>query len=436
MGRNVTRYDEALPKFVGLVQDLLGSEALDRHSFLRDASGRLTLVLDGQADEALLSQLRERARDLTPWVTPDSLVVDSGDIFLEEPEAGHLERVITTEGHAVFIHVLENRIVGQDWLHGPADQIPDAPPIVVFASHKGGVGRSTALAVAAVALSRQGLDVLAIDMDLEAPGLGSMLLKDLPRFGSLDYFVEASNSSVDDDFLEEMIAPSSYSTGRGLIHIVPAVGSEGNANPHNVLGKIARAYLGKVEPDGTTASFLDQTRELVVRLCNRFNYDVVLIDARGGLNETSAAAILGLGANILLFGVDTPQTFSGYRYLLSHLDRFRPSSSGDTDWRFRLRMVHAKALPEPASHSRFRDHAFELFSETLYDVEDGIEEDSFNFDYEDAVAPHFALVILNDANYAQFDPLASSNLVETHMYERTFGDFVEQLQYWLGLEGS
>jgi len=43
--------------------------------------------------------------------------------------------------------------------------------IVTFYSYKGGVGRSMALANIAVLLARQDLKVLAVDWDLEAPGL-------------------------------------------------------------------------------------------------------------------------------------------------------------------------------------------------------------------------------------------------------------------------
>ena len=43
--------------------------------------------------------------------------------------------------------------------------------IYTFYSYKGGVGRSKALAEVAHCLARRGLRVLAIDFDLEAPGL-------------------------------------------------------------------------------------------------------------------------------------------------------------------------------------------------------------------------------------------------------------------------
>ena len=53
---------------------------------------------------------------------------------------------------------------------------PDAPArapgtVYTFYSYKGGVGRSMAMAGVAYLLARRGLKVLAIDFDLEAPGL-------------------------------------------------------------------------------------------------------------------------------------------------------------------------------------------------------------------------------------------------------------------------
>jgi cellulose biosynthesis protein BcsQ len=69
--------------------------------------------------------------------------------------------------------------------HGQSDQLelhlpsqtftPLSPPVVAtFYSLRGGVGRSTALSHTARILAEQGLRVLCIDMDLEAPGLTSL----------------------------------------------------------------------------------------------------------------------------------------------------------------------------------------------------------------------------------------------------------------------
>jgi MinD-like ATPase involved in chromosome partitioning or flagellar assembly len=331
-----------------------------------------------------------------------------------------------------FVRVVERRVVGQDWLRPPAEPISGDPPIVVFASHKGGVGRSTALAVTAAALSGAGYNILVVDLDLEAPGLGSMLLRETPPFGTLDYFIESGLADVDEAFLDSLIGTSSLAQN-GVVHVVPAVGAQSEANPQNVLGKIARAYLERIDESGKTVSFLDRTRSLVTRLCRRMRYDAVLIDARAGLNEATAAAVLGLGAEILLFGMNTPQTFAGYRFLLAHLERFRPVMSGEDDWRYRLRMVHAKAHADPKAQLDFRTKAFDIFSDTLYDVEEGIEEDAFNFDYENVTGPHYAWPVLDDVNYSEFNPIRRGDQFAQHLYDRTFGPFIKALSAKIGL---
>jgi hypothetical protein len=97
-------------------------------------------------------------------------------------------------------------------------------------------------------------------------------------------------------------------------------------------------------------------------------------------------------------------------------------------------MVQAKAQADPKTQARFRTRAFEMFSDTLYDAEEGIEEEAFNFDYDDATAPHYAWPILNDANYAEFDPLAQGDQFASHMYNTTFGPFIEALRDMIGLK--
>src|SRR5215216_7662167 len=69
--------------------------------------------------------------------------------------------------------------------------------IITFYSYKGGVGRTMALANIAVLLARQGLRVLAVDWDLEAPGLdryftGELLPRPSPNGGLLELIGDAT----------------------------------------------------------------------------------------------------------------------------------------------------------------------------------------------------------------------------------------------------
>ena len=362
-----TRFDDALPRFAIVASAILGEDAPLENFFLRDAGGRLTFVYTSKIDQSQKDALILAAKIVRPYVGEgDQAIASPTELFDEallDPNAGVFEYVKHPEFEG-FVRVVERRIVGQDWLTSPRDPIADVPPIVVFGSHKGGVGRSTALAVAANALAQNDYNVLVLDFDLEAPGLGSTLLpkEHNSKFGTLDYFVESIFSEVDDEFVDQMVAVSPLTNGRGRVHVCPAIGSVGEANPQNVLGKIARAYLESSDEHGAPVGFLDKTRTLVSRLAQKNRYDAIFVDFRAGLNEATAAAFLGLGADVLLFGVNTPQTFNGYRYLLSYLERFRPTESSENDWRYRLRMVHAKASPDPAKQGSFRTQAFEMFA--------------------------------------------------------------------------
>ncbi|WP_334486965.1 ParA family protein [Bradyrhizobium algeriense] len=436
-----TTYDDALPKFAAIVARVLGDKAPIENFFLRDSSGRLTFVHTEHLDRTDRNKIVREARELEPYVERGSASVASiselFDVGNADTEPGLFE-YIQHPVYEGFARVVERRIVGQDWLERPRNSIPGTPPIVVFGSHKGGVGRSTALAVAANSLAQNNYNVLVLDMDLEAPGLAGSLLPqgDNAKFGSLDYFVESVLAPVDDSFLEQMVAVSGLTKGRGRVHVCPAVGSIGETNAQNVLGKIARAYLESEDERGNSLSFLEKTRSLVARLTQANRYDAVFVDARAGLNEATAAAFLGLGADVLLFGVNTPQTFTGYRYFLSYLQRFRPESSGEDDWRFRLRMVHAKASPDPKNQQNFRTQSFELFADSIYDEEEGVDEASFNFDYDDATGPHYAWPILYDSNYSEFNPIAQPEQFSRSMYERTFGPFIDALMDRLNLSRS
>ena len=88
------------------------------------------------------------------------------------------------------LRLLDRQIVGQDWLRPSQSQ--SKIPRLVFFGIKGGVGRSTALAMLAYDLARVGKRVLLIDFDLESPGLSGLLLPPdrLADFGMVDWFIE------------------------------------------------------------------------------------------------------------------------------------------------------------------------------------------------------------------------------------------------------
>ena len=67
------------------------------------------------------------------------------------------------------------------------------PRTVTFYSFKGGVGRTTALTHVAWILAMRGRKVVAVDLDLEAPGLSTAFnLQTQPKYGIVDFFYVSS----------------------------------------------------------------------------------------------------------------------------------------------------------------------------------------------------------------------------------------------------
>src|SRR5262249_42871601 len=153
------------------------------------------------ASKRLKEAEAELNRDLRAYARPDRVISDieasGASAHLREAEAW--PRISVGD---YSVRIIDRRIVGADWLRSPAPS-PTQVPRISFSSVKGGVGRSTALSVVAAHLSRRGRRVLAVDFDLEAPGIGTMLLNEdqLPLYGSLDYLVENGLSGIDRNFM-------------------------------------------------------------------------------------------------------------------------------------------------------------------------------------------------------------------------------------------
>lgn len=423
-------FDDALPTMTRLILEFFGANQLAKGLVLRDAAGALTFVLRDIISESKRNEFDEQAKAQLaayaelPSATPEELFDES----LTNNTAAVWERVSISETATVEVRLVDRQIIGQDWTRPNFCPISTLP-LLTFFSCKGGVGRSTALAIAAADFSARGKNVLIIDSDLEAPGLGSILIgrEDLPAYGLLDYLIENRMSGVSDEFLERYIAPSPLTAGRGLVEIMPALGKSGKHYPSHTIPKLGRAYLNQSSETGESISYLQQMRYLIERLEARKRSDVIFVDARAGLSESTAPAVIGLGGEVLLFGVDTPQTMECYRYLLSHLAKFVPEDDGAHDWRMKLRMVHAKAGRGEDAWRPYREQIYEIFAEYLYEEEGVPSLSVFNFDIDDPEAPHFPWPIPLDPEFAEFDPTRRRSTLQRDFYDRTFGSFADRL---------
>lgn len=444
-------FDDALPILVEILKDWGGRSFVEEGTVLRDATGRLSFfsttrpssppstVADAVAEakhkesqldtlgQLIVDRLGDYARRDRPVVYPSE---DGASSLLTSPE-----RIPIRVGEQ-FCYLIDRRIVGSGWLVEPVANVVSDPPRVVFASLKGGVGRSTALAVVAADLARRGRNVLVIDLDLEAPGLGHLLLENgrLPDYGVIDFLVEDGVGGIGNDLLRRFIGTSQLTLASGgVVDVMPAIGGRSEAAPENILAKLSRAMIEDVTDQGTV-SVGQQVSSMIDRIVALGSYDAVLIDSRAGLAELAAPAVVGLGATVLLFGTAQTQTIEGYKALFAALQLLaqRDAAQGrSAEWRLALRPVYAKAGLNAAAADRFRDELYELYSEYLYDAEldeeAAIQVAPLRFTQQDGAAPHTPLIIPFNPSFVDFDPSHQPTQLTTAFYEQSFRPFLDAI---------
>ncbi|HRD91907.1 MAG TPA: AAA family ATPase [Candidatus Accumulibacter phosphatis] len=304
------------------------------------------------------------------------------------------------------VRLLDRQIIGQDWLHTMHERAPSAPPRVVFYGLKGGVGRSTALAMLSYSFARAGKKVLLLDFDLESPGLSGLLLPvdRVAGFGLVDWFIE-DGVQHGDSVLDDLVADSPLAENTtGRIRVAAAMGQGELA----YLAKLARVYAELPTPTGPER-FAQRMQRLVQALEVRERPDIVLIDSRAGLHDLAAISIATLADLALLFATDNEQNWQGYRQLFAHWQQ-RPAVLRGV--RERLWMVRAM-FPETDQKEHFDsflERSHDLFSENLYDEIDPAQaepENAFAYALDSEAAPHFPLIVRWSARFMEFDPMAS-----------------------------
>lgn len=415
---------------------------------VRDVYGRLRFALDGRAEDypaQAMSALQEAQRSLGVFASSGEVLTHESFSFPERVFADpdwHLTLVPLgcdedgVDQGEVSVLLLDRQITGQDWLRPQAPVNPAVPADtpaatrahrLVFYGLKGGVGRSTALCMTAWSLARQGRRVLLVDLDLESPGLSGLVLPTdrVAEFGVVDWLIEDAVGQGA-DVLPRMVAasPLGDSTLEG-IRVAAAIGQ----GETDYLAKLARAYADVPGPAGPQR-LGQRLRRLIEALEVQERPDVVLIDSRAGLHDLAAVAITSLADTALLFASDGAQSWAGYRQLFAHWQQ-RPDVARRVRERLAIVRVLTPKTGREAGVRQFRQRAYQLFTDTLYDAipagwQSEEDEDLFHPGEADESAPHAPIIIDWDEQFMEFDPMLrpEDGGVAPARIEATFGALI------------
>jgi len=196
---------------------------------------------------------------------------------------------------------------------------------ISFYSYKGGSGRTLVVANMARYLARFGQKVVAIDFDLEAPGLHYKFSLDrvenpIPAVrGLVDYIhaflVEGKN--LDSLKIGDYVVPVPSSSGsKSIIHLIPAGGAPSEDYWHKLSRIDWQRFLY-----GEGARGVPFFLELKEKILEELSPDFLLIDARTGVTEIGGVATSLLPEKVVCLVLSTPENLEGARTVLRSLGR-------------------------------------------------------------------------------------------------------------------
>lgn len=220
------------------------------------------------------------------------------------------------------------------------------PKVVAFYGFKGGAGRTTTLGYVAALLAQRGLHVVAIDLDLEAPGLSSIFghEQDSAPKGSMHLLVQAARLPESDE-----LNVASY-----LLPVSGSIGKDGGKVEYLPAGKLDDTYLAQLEELGVgiwhayEPERANPLARLLAELGRTAQPDLILLDCRTGFSALSATALFHASDAIVTVLPLSDQVWGGLEILLRGLGKARAVRSGEP----RLLLVPSLILPGKEGDAR------------------------------------------------------------------------------------
>ena len=191
---------------------------------------------------------------------------------------------------------------------------------ITFYSYKGGVGRTLAVANVAYYLAQLGQKVVAIDFDLEAPGLHYKLPLGVAgkleaKEGLVDYVTSVLLNDGDPTQIEKYLTKfQSAAELPGEIWILPA----GPAPHPSYWEKLSLLdWQNLIYGDGSQGAVM--FLEMKEALKNALNPDFILIDSRTGITEISGVATALLADKLICMVLNSQKTLKERRAVLRAL---------------------------------------------------------------------------------------------------------------------
>jgi MinD-like ATPase involved in chromosome partitioning or flagellar assembly len=243
---------------------------------------------------------------------------------------------------------------------------------LTFYSYKGGTGRSLALANAAVYLARLEFSVIALDFDLEAPGLNYKFSKSpnvepIPvERGIVDYlstFVTTGNLPAT---LQEFTVVVDVPGTEGRLRLF----GSGQAPSPRYWSNLAKLNWHELfyAPNASGVQLLFDLR---ARIQDELNPDFLLIDSRTGITEMGGIATTLLADKLICLVLPTLENLEGARAVLRSIRRSRRESELE-EIEMMMALSRLPSMKDSEEEKAITDRIRHYIGEEAEDLEDTV----------------------------------------------------------------
>lgn len=318
---NMMHHDVVVSRTINMISDAVREQNTEAY-VVQNIYGKLMVYLETQ-NRTLANILSEKlSAELGPWFQGCDIL--GANIFVKN-EIDRRKRDTTPIRDHVWL--FEKYLTNLYWddSQGQHKTQSSGSKLVSFYSFKGGVGRTTSMLMAAIALARQGKKVILIDFDLEAPGIAGLFPQEyLPKYGLLDFLVECNvqREPGKDFFIDEYIYPigefCQATAMGGEIYAMPAYGSILKEHPDLYRKSLMRFDLNLpiYFNEKTPIDFL------LAKLDDFVSPDLIFIDTRSGIHQIGGITLTRYSDLALLFFYGSQQNIDGMKMVLPHVKKF------------------------------------------------------------------------------------------------------------------
>ena len=390
-----TAAETAVKKWLG------GTPEVTKALLVRDLFGKFSLAVWSSDSPETATVQQELRKECGPWWTDEVLHVEQADDVTRDlyTQSSNQARRDADEPRLVVLDRHRNRTAWFTEEAGPLwGALDPGPPLVVFYSFKGGLGRSTILASFAIQRARAGERVCVFDLDLDSPGVGRLLAADeqglTASWGVVDFLLE---QSAGDSSLSDYFHRCDRVAGAGEILVFPA-------------GRITDAYpdkLARIDMDEAPPSSKSGLARLLTRARDELKPQCILLDARTGISESAGRLLSGIAHLHVLLGTTQEQSWEGLNLVLDRLGKEhvvggRPQADAI--------LVQAMVPAGPAgqvARDAFLAQAEQAFTDRYYADADEDDDAMWSVrDLDSRDAPHRPIPVDYDAKLASFGDIA------------------------------